>query len=385
MTRQEIQAVLIVSLIIALRLLGVFLVIPIFSVNATEYPGATLPLVGVAFGIYALFQSFLQIPLGWASDRFGRRPVLLLGLFLFSLGSIACGMAENITQLIFARALQGCGAVASIAMAALGDLTRPEVRAQAFTVNGIVVGVFYLIGLLGGPLLASAFGFHNLFYMLGVLGFAAMLVAGLFFPTIADASKQDEVRIGEVVRRFEIQRLYIAAFVLSFVVNIFFFIYPLSWTDAGLERSQLWKVYLLVFLPIGLVVFPYVRRAEKQNKLSFAARMGWVLMALGVFIYVTGGAENWILYAAGGAFFFGYTLFQSLLPAFLTQRVPFKGRGAATGFYNLASFLGASAGGMLAGILYNLNSASPLVMSLVLLIVWMFTGLPKPPDSDITS
>ncbi|HEX3037143.1 MAG TPA: MFS transporter [Thermodesulfobacteriota bacterium] len=374
------------TLIIALRLLGIFLVIPIFSVYAINYPGATLPLVGIAFGIYAFIQSFLHIPFGWASDRFGRKPVLLIGLFLFVAGSVVCGMAENINQLIFARILQGSGAVSAVAMAALGDLTRSEVRAQAFTISGIIVGVVFIFGLLGGPLLASHFGFHNLFYVLAALGFLAILTAGFFFPEgETNAPKGSGFRIREVISHIEIQRLYIATFVLSFIINIFFFIYPLSWTQIGLERSQLWKVYLVVFLPIGLIVFPYIRYAEKQDKLLQAGWLGWVFMVLGFLLYILGGNKNGVLYTTGGSFFLGFTVFQSLLPAFLTQRVPFRIRGAATGFYNLASFFGASLGGMLAGILYNLSHILPLIFSLVLLIGWLLVGLPKPPDSSAES
>lgn len=181
MTRQETQAVIIVSLIVALRLLGIFLLFPIFSAYAIKYPNATLPLVGIAFGIYPLVQGLLQIPFGWASDRFGRRPILFIGLFLFSLGSLICGMAENITQLILARVLQGSGAVSAVAMAALGDLTRHQVRAQAFTITGITVGAAFMVGLLGGPFLAAHLGFHSLFYLLAALSFFSMLVTVFFF------------------------------------------------------------------------------------------------------------------------------------------------------------------------------------------------------------
>ena len=384
MTRQEIQAVIVMTLIIALRLLGIFLVIPIFSVYAINYPGATLPLVGIAFGIYAFIQSFLHIPFGWASDRFGRKPVLLVGLFLFAAGSVICGMAENINQLIFARSLQGSGAVSAVAMAALGDLTRPQVRAQAFTISGIIVGIVFIFGLVGGPFLATHFGFHNLFYMLAGLALASILVAGFFFPesSSTEALIQGGFQIREIIRPAEIQRLYIAIFILSFILNIFFFIYPLSWTQIGLERSHLWGVYLVFFLPIGLVVFPYIRYAEKQDKLLQAGWFGWVFMVIGILLYIFKSNHSEALYITGGAFFLGYTVFQSLLPAFLTQRVSFKGRGAATGLYNLASFFGSSVGGMLAGILYKLNHASPLILSLALLIGWLFMGLPKPPDSN---
>lgn len=383
MTRQETQAVIIVSLIVALRLLGIFLLFPIFSAYAIKYPNATLPLVGIAFGIYPLVQGLLQIPFGWASDRFGRRPILFIGLFLFSLGSLICGMAENITQLILARVLQGSGAVSAVAMAALGDLTRPLVRVRAFTITGIAVGAAFMVGLLGGPFLAAYLGFHTLFYLLAALSFFSMLVTGLFFPEIKiEAPKQHGRAFHGFMSHIEIRRIYVAAFVLSFILSLFFFIYPLSWTSLGLDRAQLWRVYLVVSLPSILFVFPYVRHAEKKGKLRLPAAGGWVIIVLGFLVYVANGIQKWGLYMTGGAFFLGYTLFQSLLPAFLTQRVPSEGRGAAIGFYNLAGFFGSSLGGILAGLLYHLNQRYPLILGLLLLMIWVLVGLPKPPDSD---
>ncbi len=374
------------SFIIALRLLGIFLLLPIFSVYAIKYPGATLPLVGVAFGIYALAQCVLQIPFGWASDRFGRKPPLLIGLFLFSLGSLICGFARDINQLILARVLQGSGAVSAVAMATLGDLTRPQVRAQAFTIAGIAVGAAFAIGVLGGPFLAARFGFNGLFYLLAALSFLAFLVTGFLLPQVrierVESLMHRGLRLGGLMNGFKVSRLYIAALILSFVLNLFFFIYPLDWVHTGFSRTQLWKVYLIIFLPSILFVFPYVRRAERQGRFQLPIRGGWVFMILGFLAPLIGGSQRWILYTTGGVFFLGYTLFQSLLPAFLTQQVPSESRGAATGVYNLAGFLGSSLGGMITGVLYHSSRFFPLILGLVLLIVWLLIGLPRAPDSD---
>ena len=370
------------SFIVALHLLGIFLLLPIFSAYAIQYPGATLPLVGVALGIYALVQSLLQIPSGWASDRFSRKLLLLVGLFLFSLGSFVCGMAEDITQLILARALQGSGAVSSVAMAALGDLTRPQVRAQAFTLVGMAVGAAFTMGLPGGPFLAAQLGFPGLFYLLAALSFFAFLITVLFFPEIhAPSLKRDKLRFRALMGHAEIRRLYLAAFILSFTLNLFFFVYPLSWTDLGLSRPQIWKVYLVTLLPSLLLVFPSVRYAERQGRLRLSAWGGWIFMVVSFLIPLAGRVRRWSLYMTGGSFFLGYTLFQALLPAFLTQRVPSESRGATTGFYNLAGFLGASFGGMVAGVLYHSGQTFPLIAGLLFFIIWPFIGLPNPPDS----
>ena len=181
-TREEIAPVITVSLISALRLLGIFLMLPIFSAYAVRYPGASPALAGVAFGIYALIQCIFQIPLGWASDRWGRKPVLLVGLLLFILGSVGCAWANDIYGLILARALQGTGAVGAVAFAVLADLTRPSVRAQAYSITGIAIGASFMIGLLAGPLLAAQIGLNGLFYLLAGLGFLAMILTATSFP-----------------------------------------------------------------------------------------------------------------------------------------------------------------------------------------------------------
>jgi MFS family permease len=276
-TREEIAPVIVVSLISALRLLGIFLMLPIFSAYAVRYPGSSPGLAGVAFGIYALIQCFFQIPLGWASDRWGRKPVLIFGLALFGLGSVACALATDIYGLILARALQGTGAVGSVAFAALADLTRPSVRTQAYTITGIAIGASFMIGLLAGPFLAAQIGLGGLFYVLGFLGFLSLILAALSFPTERrSAQTEPPLPLKPILLHEHLRPIFVATFVLSFALNLFFFTYPLSWTEIGLEKAQLWKVYLIIFLPSVLLVFPYMRRAEKEGRFHRPILLGWL-------------------------------------------------------------------------------------------------------------
>jgi MFS family permease len=355
--------------------------LPIFSAYAVRYPGASIGLAGVAFGIYALTQSVLQIPLGWASDRWGRRRVLLIGLALFGLGSIACGLAQNIFQLIIARMIQGTGAVGSVALAALADLTRPSVRTQAFTIIGIAIGSAFMIGLLGGPLLAASIGLSGLFYVLAALGFLAMILAARSFPERRDTQQKDPpMAFKPILLHSELRPIFVATFILSFALNLFFFTYPLSWMEVGLEKSELWKVYLIIFLPSALLVFPYMRRAEQRGRFRLPVIMGWLTATLGYAIYLFGAQYDFLLYIAGAAFFFGYSIYQPILAAFLTQRIPLGGRGTATGVYTFFGFVGSSLGGMLGGGLLHLSPSLPEFVGVSLLFVWYFLGLPSRPD-----
>ena len=382
-TRDEIAPVIVVSLISALRLLGIFLMLPIFSVYAVRYPGASAALAGLAFGIYALVQCVFQIPLGWASDRWGRKPVLVFGLLLFVLGSIGCALATDIYALILARALQGTGAVGSVAFAALADLTRPSVRAQAYTVTGIAIGAAFVIGLLAGPFLAAQIGLGGLFYLLALLGFLSMLLAATMFPTgRREALKEPRVALKLILLHDHLRPIFIATFVLSFALNLFFFTYPLSWTGIGLKNSELWKVYLVIFLPSVLFVFPYMRRVERLGGFRGPILIGWLTATVGYGVYLFGAQYDLLLYLSGAAFFFGYSIYQPILPAFLTQRVPANGRGIASGVYSSFGFIGSSLGGILGGALIHVSPSLPEFLGVLLLLLWYWLGLPIPPEPN---
>jgi len=356
--------------------------LPIFSVYAVQYPGANAALAGVAFGIYALTQSVLQIPLGWASDRWGRRPVLVIGLALFALASVGCGLAQNIYQLILARALQGVGAVGSVALAALADFTRPTVRTQAFTITGIAIGSSFILGILGGPLLAASLGLSGLFYVLAALGFLAMALTVTSFPkTQKSADQESAMAFKPILLHGQLRGIFIATFALSFALNLFFFTYPLSWTELGLGKADLWKVYLIIFLPSVIFVFPYMRRAEKKRSFRLPILIGWLTATAGYVIYLFGAQYDFLLYISGAAFFFGYSLYQPMLPAFLTQRIPAGGRGTATGVYSFFGFLGSSLGGMFGGVLMHISPSLPEFLGVLVLVLWFFLGLPTAPES----
>ena len=382
-TRNEIAPIVVVSLISALRLLGIFLMLPIFSVYAVRYPGASAVLAGIAFGIYALTQCIFQIPLGWASDRWGRKPVLLFGLALFGFGSVACAMANDIYTLILARALQGTGAVGSVAFAALADLTRPSVRTQAYTITGIAIGGSFMIGLLAGPFLAAQIGLGGLFYLLALLSLLSMILAIVSFPRERRGPQAAApMALKPILAHDHLRPIFIATFILSFALNLFFFTYPLNWTEIGLEKADLWKVYLVVFLPSVLFVFPYVRRAEKLGQLRAPILIGWLTATLGYGVYLFGAQHDLLLYVSGAAFFFGYSLYQPILPAFLSHHVPTAGRGTAGGVYNFFGFIGSSLGGILGGALTHISPSLPELLGVVLLVTWFFVGLPIPPESS---
>jgi hypothetical protein len=198
-----------------------------------------------------------------------------------------------------------------------------------------------------------------------------MILAARSFPERRDAQQKDPpMAFKPILLHGELRPIFVATFVLSFALNLFFFTYPLSWLEVGLEKSQLWRVYLVIFLPSALLVFPYIRRAEKQGRFHLPILIGWLTATLGYSLYV-----------GGAAFFFGYSIYQPILAAFLTQRIPPGGRGTATGVYTFFGFVGSSLGGMLGGGLLHISPSLPEFVGVLLLFVWYFLGLPSRPDS----
>ena len=216
------------------------------------------------------------------------------------------------------------------------------------------------------------------------MGVVAIITTSVLFQTInkKDIQKQSGQKILDIIRNGDIKLLLIAAFILSFVLNLFLFIYPLSWTTLNTSTSNFWLIYLIILLPSGLLTYPYIKYSEKNNQLRRALRIGFVFLLLSFLIYFIGNKGRIILFSTGIFFFLGHTIFQSILPAFLTQRISSENRGISSGVYSLANFFGASIGGMSSGFLYTININLPLIVSLIILSAWIIIGLPNQPDKE---
>ena len=381
LSTSEARAVVAISFTIALRMLGIFLVLPIFSTHALAYPGATMAKVGLAFGVYPLMQALFQLPFGMLSDKKGRRFALSLGLACFGVGSVLCGLAQGIHGLILARALQGTGAVGAVALAAIGDVTRPEVRAQAFTITGMTIGMAFMLGVLAGPMLAPILGLKGLFFLLAGFSVIGELFVARYFPNIPPSPRHIEQPSGSSSwNRQEFLRIYLANFVLALTLNALFFLLPLEFISLGISKAGLGKAYLMMILPAGILAFPFVRRAERLGSLKLAAWTGFALVILGFLgdMVQSLRPEAWILILFSGVFFFGYTIEQALLPAFLTQKLEPKNRGRITGVYNLCAFLGSAFGGILSGLLYPKGAFLPFLAGTLALALMGVFGLPMP-------
>ena len=372
----------IVSLILSLRLLGLFMLLPIFSIYAIDYENSTAFLAGLAIGVYSLSQAIMQIPLAYLSDKIGRRVVVLIGLAFFTVGSLICYFASDINLLIFGRVIQGCGAISSVGVATLAENTNEENRASAFTIVGLSVGIAFVIGFLIGPFLSYLFNFQFLFLLLFVFGILAFFSASIYYPEGKTTSKNIEKEPFKL--NFDMIQIYSASFMLSTILSIFLFVYPLMWRDQGKSTNELSIVYLIVFLPAALFVYPLIRYFEKIKKIDISTKFAWIFLFVSFLSYLLADHATFSLYLFEIFFFLGSTIFHSTLPSLLSLKVSEKMRATGNGPYYIMSFLGHAVGSIIAGYFYSkpeyfgfTNYTALIFICMAILTIWTFMGLPK--------
>jgi MFS family permease len=362
------------SAAIAIRMLGIFLVLPIFTLYG-EHLTSSKPLIGLAFGSYGLTNAMLQIPFGWLSDRFGRKPLLLIGLTLHSVGSILAAVPPNIFALIAARLIQGTGAVSSVAFAMVADSVDEKNRATAMAFLGISIGLSFVVGILAGPMIASLSGYASLFWLSGLLSLVAAIYLAVAVKEpprthgTADVSG-DRPSVASVFKIADIIKLGVCGFLMSFFMSCFFFYFPL------LARRHLpLHSYYLLLGPMVLVAAVVMFGASRAADLGRAKSMGvtaFVILAISAWLLFRDtdlGLQAHpllILMIAGILFFAGYTSLQPILPSLITKASPKTVYGAALGIFSSLQFLGSFAGGAAAGLLDTLGT--DLVMAALLTI-----------------
>jgi MFS family permease len=383
------------ALIFALRMLGLFLVLPVFALEAAKYPGgADVAMVGLAMGMYGLTQALLQIPFGMASDRFGRKRVIVIGLIIFAAGSLLAAAAPTLAWLLAGRALQGAGAVSAAVTALLADLTRDSVRTKAMALVGASIGLVFALSLVVAPPLAAHIGLSGMFVLTGVLAIAGIgVVLWMVPPAPAQVSAQRS-GLRAVLANKALMRLNFGVFVLHAVQLAMWVAVPAMLVQAGLEKADHWQVYLpavlLSFTAMG-GVFAMERRG--QLKAAFLLSMGLILAVQLGLGWLSAGAglaasPNMGLAALALAlwvFFCGFNALEATQPSLVTRFAPAGSRGAALGVYNTLQSLGFFTGGALGGLLakawgaQGVFTACALAMALWLGVAWGMRALPKPP------
>jgi MFS family permease len=356
----ERRAVLYLAAIYATRLLGLFLLLPVLALHAGSLPGGTPLLAGLAVGAYGLSQAILQIPFGAWSDRFGRRPLIVIGLVLHVLGSAMGAVAGSAWALIGARTVQGLGAVSGPVMALLADLTRPASRTRAMFAIGVSIGASFVVALVAGPLLAGAIGVSGVFLLIGALGLVALAIV-LFALPAPRAARALTRRPWRSVMTRELAPYYGGIFMLHLTLTATFIAVPHALRDLhGIAAGHHWLVYLAVFAAsIGLTV-PLVLWSERRRNGRVSLAGGWLLAGALVVLIWAQDELRWLC-AALALYFGAFNFLESRLPAALTEAAGEESRGAALGVFATCQFAGAFAGGLAGGALLGTPAAGPAI------------------------
>ncbi|HEV7855900.1 MAG TPA: MFS transporter [Herminiimonas sp.] len=356
MTRTEIRASSSLASIFALRMLGLFLILPVFAVHARTLPGGdNATLVGLAMGIYGLTQSFGQIPFGVASDKYGRKRVIVIGLILFALGSFIAAAAHDIVWIIVGRAVQGAGAISAAVTAFIADSTREQHRTKAMAMVGGSIGLTFAASLVAAPLLYQAIGMGGIFALTGVLSVLAILVVIYVVPT-APVLSRGRVTIREVLANGELMRLNYGVFALHMTQMAMFVVMPAALIRLGnIPLAEHWKVYLPVVLISFLLMLPPIFISEKHGKSKqvFVGAIALLLLVqIGMWFVTSQAHASWIwLLALLLAFFIAFNILEASQPSLVSRIAPPAGKGAALGVYNTLQALGLFCGGALGGLI----------------------------------
>ncbi len=367
--------------IFALRMLGLFLVLPVFALEARKYPGGDDPaLIGLAMGIYGLTQGVLQIPFGIASDRFGRKRVIVLGLLVFALGSAMAGMADTLSQLLVGRAVQGAGAVSAAVTALLADLTRDNVRTKAMALVGASIGLMFALSLVLSPLLAGWIGLSGLFVLTALLALAGVVVVIWAVPAEPVLHK-DAARGGlrQVLSNPALLRLNVGVFVLHAVQLAMWVAIPAFLVQAGLLKDDHWKIYLPAVLASFVVmggVFPMERRGYLRA--VFLSAIALIALVQAALLWVSSGAPSITSLAVLlFVFFCGFNVLEATQPSLVSRLAPTASRGAAMGVYNTLQSLGFFAGGLMGGqLVKNYGTQGLFLTCAALMLVWLVVAWP---------
>lgn len=370
----------------ATRMLGIFMVLPVLALYARGLPGADAFHVGLALGIYGLSQALLQVPYGIASDRFGRKPVIALGLVVFAAGSVLAALADSVTGVIIGRALQGSGAVAAASTALLADLTRPQQRTKAMLVLGITIGAAFSLALILGPVLARLMGVPGLFLLAAGMALLSIGVLFWFVPSAPALTANNHTHLLAQMKRVlaspQLLRLDAGIFMLHACLTALFITVPLLLHDVvGLPEARHWLVYLPVMLGSLLLTLPLMHVAERRGRLKtvFVAAIGLLAVSNAALIWLQASLAGIVICLF--LFFGAFNLLEASLPSLISRFCATELRGAGMGVYSSCQFLGAFFGGALGGLAHQYIGPGAVFGGATLLcVIWLLlaAGL-RPP------
>lgn len=380
MTRLETRYILSLGSIFACRMLGLFMVLPVFSLYAQQLPGATPLLMGLALGGYGLTQALFQLPFGFCSDFLGRKKVIAAGLILFAIGSLVAGLAHSIEGIILGRALQGIGAVGSTIIAFAADLSPPKDRPKAMGIIGATIGVSFTVALILGPVLTRWLTVADLFLLTAGLSLLSLLVLWKGLPNhhaITPTARLTRARLRGLMQHGALWRLNGSILLSHAILTALFVALPLR-MNSQLVAHQQWQVYLPVFLIAVIIIGGLMRRLRHTHQQQHYFRGCVILMALSLLGFCYPTLNLWAIGSLLCAFFISFTLLEALLPSMVSSLAPEDLRGTAIGLYSSCQFFGIFCGGVLGGWLLGHYQIHGVFIGLFALsMLWWMISWPK--------
>ena len=381
MTPLERRASIGLAGIYGLRMLGLFIILPIFALYAEKLPGGQSHfLIGIALGAYGLTQAILQIPAGWLSDRYGRKPVIVVGLLMFAAGSFIAASADDIYWIIAGRVIQGAGAINAAVMALTADLTREEHRTKAMAMIGITIGITFSISMVLSPLLYKYIGMSGMFLLIGVLAFVSIGVVLWFIPdpTITRFHSDTETntsKLAEVLRNKDLLRMDFGVFTLHAILMSVFMQVPFILRADGLDAQHQWQVYLPVMLIAFALMVPPIIIAEKKAKMKQVFMLAIALAAVAQLAILFLHDSIWGVATSLLLFFTAFNVLEATQPSIVSKISPLAAKGTAMGVFSSVQFFGAFFGSAVGGLLMQLYGGNAVLFFAVgMLLLWLLVA-----------
>ncbi len=382
MTLLERRAAISLAGIFSTRMLGLFMILPVFALYSEHLEGSTPLLIGLAIGVYGFTQAMFQIPFGMLSDRFGRKPMIYIALVIFAAGSVVAAMADSIVGVILGRALQGAGAIAAVVMALAADLTAEEHRLKAMAIIGASMGLSFSVALILGPVMSSWVGVDGIFWFTAVLALVAIVLLKFWVPDpeVSRFHRDTEPvpsQFKNVLKDKQLLRLDYGIFALHVILTATFVAMPLTLRDqAGLPSADHWMVYLGVVVTALVGMVPFIIIAEKKRKMKqvFVGAIILLMLSQITLVFVTGSVLGIVI--ALFMFFLAFNTLEASLPSLVAKSAPTDKKGTAMGVYSSSQFFGAFVGGVTGGWLYGVaGTGTVFAFCAVMAAIWMLLAM----------
>ena len=376
----EKRAAVSLAAVFGFRMLGLFMLMPVFAIYGASLEGFSPIWIGLAIGAYGLTQAVLQIPMGMLSDRFGRRRIIVIGLLLFALGSVIAALAESVYMVTLGRAIQGTGAIASAVLALAADLTRDEQRPKVMAVIGMCIGVSFSLALVFGPMLAENFGLSGLFWITAMFAVAGIVVVLTLVPAAVNKAPRGETvaipaLLGKLASHPQLLRLDIGVLLLHLMLTAVFVSLPLLLIKTGMPAIEHWKLYFPVLIGSFFLMVPFIIIAAKKSKereMFILAISALTVSLVGLYL---GANSLYAIIAFVLLFFVAFNYLEASLPALVSRITPPGNKGSAMGIYSSSQFFGAFLGGIIGGFVADMaQPQSVFLAAAVMGVIWLIAA-----------